>query len=305
MPSASDPHGGSYTWIPKYGSEMSMHPVSPNGRTYRRCEFIAEEIYGCWADITGSSPSLKEMHYGVSRLLMPTLVDKREGIGFWLMSCRWNMQSYTILAAETMAYIFTLLEERWQIAYVGVLLNEYDIMVAGPLSSSEISDLDKGVFPNTLSYLGKPGYRFGASEKLARRKSAPALKLDQHVEPTIGEGADEAEDRYGTDNDPSLDTWREGHGSKLYSSAPLTPSEMPFRRGFSESALPSLEAFKRRESTWINARHDSHPHGIDHEENRIDEVERGRTRRRIESPHEPDPQDISRHCTKVAGTEGG
>lgn len=266
-----------------------MCPVSPNGRTYRRCEYIAEEIYECWADITGNPPNLKEMHYGVSRLLMPTLVDEHEGIGFWLMSCRWNMHSYTTLAAETMAHIFTLLEERWQIACVGGLLNEYDIMVAGPLSSSELSDLAMGVFPNTLSYLGKPGYRFGTSGKRARRMSAPALKPDQHVELPVGEGAEEAHDGYGNDDALSQDTRREEHGSKLYPSAPPTPSEMPFRRGFSESALPSLEAFKRRESTWMAARQESHLPGVDYEEKRIDEVENRRTRHRSQSEHEPDP----------------
>ncbi len=233
---------------------QSAQGVSPDGRTYRRCKYLAEEIYGFWIDITGSPPELHEMHHGISQSVMPTLIDEYEGIGSWLISCRESMQPHTMYAANAMAYLFTLLEQRWQIVSVGRLLNQCDIIVAGPLSGSELSDLARGVFPITLSYFGKPGYRFSASGRLARRMSAPALKLGQHVESTAGEGSGEAQDDYRSDNDLSQDTGREDRSSRLYPPTTLTTPTIPLRRGFSESALPSLKAFKRRESTWKTAR---------------------------------------------------
>ena len=242
MPSSSQASGHFYTWTPKYGPNLWMRGVSPNGRTYQRCKDRAAQAYAYWAVNYGHFLDPNEIHHGISRSVTPILIDEHEGIGVWLIPYPEKRQSGPFWLADIMAFTFTLLEERWEIVCVGELLNKGDVMVAGPLSSNEVSDLGRGVFPETLLYLGKPGPRFAAAATLARRMSEPALNMDQEVMPTVAKEAGVAQSGY-----CSEDKRRAGLDPRLISVSPITSPSLPLRRAYSEPSLSVLASLPRQQ----------------------------------------------------------
>ena len=86
---------------------------------------------------------------------LPIFVHTEEDFGVWLVPN--SRDSWSTLVA----WGLNRLQERWDLCAVGVRCSAGHLLLAGRLSRSEITDLQRGVFPASLEEIGKPGDSFG------------------------------------------------------------------------------------------------------------------------------------------------
>ena len=112
----------------------------------------------------------------------------------------------TTWLADIIAYTFMLLEERWRIVCMGKGHDKGYLLVAGPLSGGELSDLAKRFFPQSLSHLGIPGPGFRRSMTVARGMSEQFRKTYEQVEPTVISGTENTQREQTNEGASSHDT---------------------------------------------------------------------------------------------------
>lgn len=215
-----------------------MREVSPEGQTYKRCKDRASQAYTSWAYNNGYFPHPMVIHHRISLLLTPTLIDEHKGYGTWLIPHHEDLESGTTGLADIMAYNLMLLEEHWKIVWVEKGRHQGSLLVAGPLSGDELSDLTKGFFPQSLSFLGIPGPGF--------RTSIQTHKTNHEVEPTFISGTENTQHKQ-NEGGPSLSTRRGCPSPRIPLILPPTWSLLPVRRAFSEPSLSSLAASPRQQ----------------------------------------------------------
>ena len=96
-------------------------------------------------------------------------VDEENACGIWRVPASHDGGKLTAI----IAYCMTTIDGRWEVSALGTGNNKGDLFLWGMLNSREISDLNRGKFPSSLSWLGRPGQNLSLASHGSRGDEQP------------------------------------------------------------------------------------------------------------------------------------
>ncbi|MCJ1476458.1 hypothetical protein MMC13_005124 [Lambiella insularis] len=132
--------------------------------------------------------TLSSIEFGEAALVVakPVLIDVHLNAETMVFQGSWIFRTYDSSLSHTAnlrVKAMTLLDPRWDLVGRGIDGNE-DLYVTGDLTPIEVGELQAGIFPPTLSGIGRPGVDFGPGKIVGM--PPPLVMVQQGATPALG-----------------------------------------------------------------------------------------------------------------------